>query len=151
MNPPVYVLPPALTVHTPPEPPANEIADLLRQTIALQQEQLAVLKALQQGQQVLLANQDGNARWRAFLARWDTEFPGIGPACKQSVPAVERAYLTMIRDVTEKLADDPEAFEDEFVLAEFLDRYGMRLSQLGNLLGQIAPLADAAPPPPEKG
>ena len=35
---------------------------------------------------------------------------------------------------------------DEFVMGEFLDRFGVRLSQLGNILSQIGPLADAAPP-----
>jgi len=33
---------------------------------------------------------------------------------------------------------------DEFWLNEFIDRYGMRLTQLGNIVSQIAPLAEAA-------
>lgn len=138
MNAPVYVLPPALTVHGQPDvPPATEVPDLLRQLLALQQEQVNLLKAQQ-------ASQDANARWRAFLARWEGEFPGIGAACKQAMPLLERAYLTLIRDLTERLADEPDALSDEFVLSEFLDRYGMRLGQLGNLIGQLAPLADAS-------
>ena len=32
----------------------------------------------------------------------------------------------------------------EFSLGEFLDRYGMRLAQLGNVLNVLGPLADAA-------
>jgi hypothetical protein len=138
MNAPVYVLPPALTINGQPgAPPATEVPDLLRQLIALQQEQVNLLKVQQ-------ASQDANARWRSFLARWEGEFPGIGAACKQALPALERAYLTLIRDLTEKLADEPDALSDEFALSEFLDRYGMRLSQLGNILGQLAPLGDAA-------
>ena len=144
MNAPVFVLPPALTVHTPPEAPSTELTDLLRQLVALQQEQVAVLKALQQAQQTLLANQDGNARWRSFLARWAAEFPGIGGGCKQALPALEREYLSLIREVTDKFAENPDALADEFLLSEFLDRYGMRISQLGNLLSQLAPLADAS-------
>ena len=143
MTAPVYVMPPPLTVYGPAEAAPNELADLLRQLVVVQQEQLSLLKA-QQAQQ---ANQDGGARWRAFLARWETEFPGIGAACRQVIPALERAYLTLVRDVTEKIIDDPDALTDEFQLAEFLDRYGTRLGQMGNLMGQIAPLADAAPPP----
>jgi hypothetical protein len=90
------------------------------------------------------ANQDAGARWRSFLARWEAEFPGIGAACRQAMPLLERAYLALVRDLTEKLSDDPDALSDEFVLSEFLDRYGMRLGQLGNVIGQLAPLADAA-------
>jgi hypothetical protein len=141
MTAPVYVMPPALTVHGPVEPPANELAELLRQLVTLQQEQVSVLKAQQQAQQ---KSQDGNERWRAFLSRWEGEFPGIGAACKQVLPALERAYLTLIRELTDKLAADPEMLTDDFVLSEFLDRYGMRLGQVGNLMSQLAPLADAS-------
>ena len=140
MTAPVYVMPPALTVHGPAEAPPSELADLLRQLVALQQEQVSLLK-------MQLANQDSAARWRAFLARWEDEFPGLGVACRQAMPAIERAYLTLVRDAVEKIADDPDALTDEFQLAEFLDRYGTRLGQMGNFMGQIAPLADAAPPP----
>jgi hypothetical protein len=138
MNAPVYVMPPALTINGQPDaPPAAEVPDLLRQLIALQQEQVNLLKAQQ-------ASQDAGARWRSFLSRWEGEFPGIGSACKQTLPLVERAYLTLIRDLTERLADEPDALADDFSLSEFLDRYGMRLGQLGNVLGQLAPLADAS-------
>ncbi len=138
MNAPVYVLPPSLTVNGHPDgPPAPEVPDLLRQLVALQQEQVRLLKVQQ-------ASQDVGARWRAFLARWENEFPDIGSACQQSMPILERAYLTLIRDLTEKLAEEPDALVDEFVLSEFLDRHGARLCQLGNVIGQLAPLADAA-------
>ena len=150
MTAPVYVMPPALTVHGPVEAPANELAELLRQLVTLQQEQVSVLKAQQQAQQ---KTQDGNERWRSFLARWEGEFPGLGAACKQVLPALERAYLSLIRELTEKLADEPDMLTDEFALSEFLDRFGMKLGQLGNLMSQLAPLADAsaASNPTEKG
>jgi hypothetical protein len=141
MTAPVYVMPPALTVHGPAEVPANEQTELLRQLVTLQQEQVSVLKAQQQAQQKA---QDGNERWRAFLARWESEFPGIGAACKLVLPALERAYLSLIRELTDKLADEPDMLTDDFVLSEFLDRYGMRLGQIGNLMSQLAPLADAS-------
>ncbi len=143
MTAPVYVMPPALTVHGPVEAPANELAELLRQLVTLQQEQVSVLKA-QQAQQ---KPPDGNERWRSFLARWEGEFPGLGAACKQVLPALERAYLSLIRELTEKLADEPDMLTDEFALSEFLDRFGMKLGQLGNLMSQLAPLADASATP----
>jgi hypothetical protein len=139
MNAPVYVMPPALTIHGQPDTPPSEVPDLLRQLIALQQEQVSLIKAQQ-------ASQDGGAKWRAFLSRWENEFPGIGTSCKAVLPLLERAYLALIRDLTERLQENPDAVGDEFSLSEFLDRYGMRLGQLGNILGQLAPLADAAPP-----
>lgn len=139
MNAPLYVAPPTLL--PPPEPaqPTREIVELLRQMIGLQQEQLGLMKAQ-------LASQDSTTRWRSFLARWEDEFPNIGPACKQVLPALERAYLSLIRDLTERVtANDAGELDDEFVLGEFLDRYGIRLGQLANIVSQLAPLAEATP------
>jgi hypothetical protein len=133
----LYVTPPM--VRLPDPPPPADAADLLRQLLEVQREQLGVLR-----QQA--AQSDGAARWRAFLARWQDEFPGIGPACKTVLPVVERAYLTLVQELTDRLLDDAaEPLENEFVLNEFLDRYGMRLGQLGTVLSQLGPLADAAP------
>ena len=41
-----------------------------------------------------------------------------------------------------------DAFDSEFALGEFLDKFGMKLGQLGQIINQIMPLAEAAPPPP---
>lgn len=120
-------------------PPAPDPADSLRQLLEVQREQLAVLKAQ-------AAAADSIARWRAFLARWQTDFPDIGTACKQVLPVVERAYLTLMQDLTDRLKDDSnDPIDTDFALGEFLDRYGMRLGQLGTVLSQLGPLADAAP------
>jgi hypothetical protein len=123
-----------------PAPPAAgpELADLLRQTLDVQREQLALQKAQ-------MANQDGLARWRALLARWEGDFPGIGQTCRQLLPSVERTYLNLMRELTEKIKESGGDLDDEFTLGEFLDRYGMRLNQLGTILGQLGTLADAAP------
>jgi hypothetical protein len=140
MQAPLYVAPPP-PVQLPDLPPvSSEVPDLLRQLIDAQREQVALLRAQ-------MAAQDQTAKWRAFLARWAGEFPDIGAACKQALPALERAYLGLIKDLTARLrGDDPDDLTDEFVLTEFLDRYGMRLGQLATIMSQLAPLADAAPP-----
>jgi hypothetical protein len=145
MHAPIYITPPMLL--PPPEPAGSsrELADLLRQIVGLQQEQIGLLKA-----QIL--NQDNGAKWRSFLARWENEFPQIGTSCQQALPILERAYLGLVRELTERVnAAEAAELDDEFVLGEFLDRFGIRLGQLGNILGQIAPLADATPAPMENG
>jgi hypothetical protein len=138
MNPPIYVSTPALIL--PPAAPAKtaDLGDLLRQVVEVQKEQLAVLKAQ-------AAAQDTQARWRAFLTRWQGDFPDIGPACREVLPVIERAYLGLIRELTDRLRGEDGGLDDEFLLGEFLDRYGMRLGQLGTILSQLSPLADAAP------
>src|SRR5579885_3401904 len=137
MDAPIYVAPPA--VNLPPAPGAGpDVADLLRQVLEVQKDQLAVLKAQS-------AAQDGVARWRAFLTRWQDDFPGLGAACRQVLPLVERAYLGLIQELTDRRRDPDGGLDNDFLLGEFLDRYGMRLGQLGTILNQLGPLADAAP------
>jgi hypothetical protein len=135
-----YVVPPPTAAF--PVPPATNTADgqaaLLRELIDVQREQLAYLRAAHDVQ-------NASARWQNFLARWSEEFPGVGDGCVKAFPLIERAFLRLLDDLTRRLTDeDAESIDDEFSLGEFLDRYGMRLSQLGNVLNVLGPLADAA-------
>ena len=97
MNGPLYVTP-AAPVRLPDVAAGTEVADLLRQLLDVQREQVALLKAQQ-------AAQDNLSRWKAFLNRWAGEFPGVGGACRQALPALERAYLELINDLTNRLKD----------------------------------------------
>ncbi|MFL5244960.1 MAG: hypothetical protein ACJ8FY_22895 [Gemmataceae bacterium] len=115
-----------------------EIADLLRQILEVQREQLTHLRVVH----------DSNARWRAFLSRWQIDFPDLSDACRHAVPALERTYVNLISELTGRLCNDGEddSLDSEFALREFLDLYGMRLAQLGTILNLVAPLAEAGPP-----
>jgi hypothetical protein len=123
--------------HAPPSSPA-ETAELLRQLIELQREQVNLLRAAN-------AVHDAGARWRAFLARWEGDFPQVAAGCRQALPALERAYISLIADLTDQLQQHgSDALDNDFALGEFLDRYGMRLGQLGTILSLVGPLAEAA-------
>jgi len=133
------VAPPTSAMPIPPSAPAGDgHGTLLRELIDVQREQLAYLRAAHEAQNT-------TARWQAFLSRWAEEFPGVAEGCQKSFPLIERAFLRLLDDVTRRLTDeDAEGIDDEFSLGEFLDRYGMRLAQLGNVLNILGPLADAA-------
>lgn len=122
----------------PPATPAGvpETVDLLRQLLEVQREQLA-------HQRAAAAAHDMTARWRAFLTRWQQDFPDLGENCRKALPQLERCYGQMIHELTEKLNDDEQGLENEFAVQEFLDRFGMRLAQLGTILNLVAPLAEA--------
>lgn len=128
----------------PPPDPAVQAqaatAELLRQILEVQREQLAYLRAS-------AASHDMAARWKAFLARWQDDFPGLGEACRKSIPLLEKTYGKLIADLTERLTGDgdEDPLDSEFALQDFLDRYGMRLAQLGTILNLVAPLAEAGP------
>lgn len=121
----------------PPAPgPANtEVVDLLRQILEVQREQLHHARTA-------AAAHDMTARWRAFLSRWNNEFPGLAEGCKHAMPQLERAYGQLISDLTERLSED-DALDTEFALQDFLDRFGMRLAQMGTILNLVGPLAEA--------
>jgi hypothetical protein len=115
----------------------SETLDLLRQMLEVQREQLAQLR-------VSVAAHDVGARWRAFLERWQTDFPHLSGACRQAIPVLEHTYGKLIAELTDHLSrQGEEALDNDFTLQEFLDRYGMRLAQLGTILNLVAPLAEA--------
>ncbi|MBY0522226.1 MAG: hypothetical protein K2R98_02445 [Gemmataceae bacterium] len=134
-----YVVTPDTAAAMPtPNDPAAETLDLLRQLLEVQREQLALQRAA-------AAAHDSGSRWRAFLARWQQDFPELPDACRQAQPILERSYGALIAELADHLRQNgTQALDNEFVLGEFLDRYGMRLSQLGTLLTIVAFLAEAA-------
>ena len=116
--------------------PANvEMLALLRQILEVEREHLSFLRA----------THDANARWRAFLARWREDFPDLPDSCQQALPVLERSYSALISELAEYLRQDgTETLDTDFALQEFLDKYGMRLAQLGTILNLVAPLAEAS-------
>jgi hypothetical protein len=124
----------------PPPASSADVPELLRQLLEVQREQLAHLRGL-------LTAHDGAARWRAFLNRCRDDFGELPEACRQAMPILERTYAKLIAELTEHLSQSgSEVLENDFELQEFLDRYGMRLTQLGTILNLVAPFADAGSP-----
>lgn len=121
---------------TPGEPAATSV-ELLKQLLDVQREQLQMARNM-------AAAHDTQARWRQVLSRWTDDFPGLPETCKHVLPTLERAYIELIAELTSRLRDGEESIDNEFALAEFLDRYGMRLGQLGTLLSVVGPLAEVA-------
>jgi hypothetical protein len=129
---------PPVPVEPPPSSGSSETVELLRQILEVQREQLAQQRAA-------AAAHDMTARWRAFLSRWQQDFPDLADDCRKALPHLERCYGQMIHDLTDWLNEDEHGLDNDFTLQEFLDRYGMRLAQLGTILNLVAPLAEAAP------
>ena len=130
----------------PPQPlaeetvPANAL-EILRQILEVQKEQLHLTR-------MIVAANDGSQRWKTFLARWGDQYPNLASACKEVLPQLERSYIDLMSELTSRVQDDgDEALDTEFALAEFLDRYGMKLGQIGTILNLVTPLAEAYTPP----
>ena len=115
-------------------------ADLLRELIEVQREQLSVLRAQQ-------AATDERARWRGMHARHADDFPHLPGECRTVLPLVEKAYLAAVAQLTAELAD-PDADMADFQVTEMLDRHVPRLGQLWSVLTQVSQLAAVAPVDP---
>ena len=123
----------AAEVPAEPSLPAGAV-DLLRQILEVQREHLAFLRAAH----------DAGSRWRAFAARWREDFPNLAESCRDVLPILERSYGALIADLFDHLRQQGSAaLDNDFSLQEFLDRYGMRLAQLGTILNLVVPLAEA--------
>jgi hypothetical protein len=128
-SPPVPTRPPELF---------SPSTDLLRQLLEVQKQHLAHAQA------VAAANDTG-VRWRAMVTRWREQFPDLLDHCKEVLPVLERAYGSIIASMVEEIRQQGEdALDNEFALQDFLDRFGMRLGQLGNILNLVSPLAETA-------
>jgi hypothetical protein len=126
------------TVPSAPPDASAGATEILRQILEVQKQHLA------QAQSSAAAN-DPSARWRALVARWRQEFPGLPESCREVLPVLERAYGAILLSLVDELRQQgDDALDNDFALQEFLDRYGMRLGQLGNILNLVSPLADAA-------
>ena len=114
--------------------------DLLRELVDVQREQLQLLRQS-------AAAHDAGGRWKAFLSRWQDDFSHLPVACKEVLPQLEKAYMTLISDLTAHLREQgTDSLDSDFALSEFLDRYGFRLNQMGTILNLVGPLAEIAPP-----
>ena len=136
------------TAAAPPAPAGTDsTADLLRQMLDLQRDHLGQIA---QSQRDLLAQArsqalDNSARWRNLLARWRSDLPELPDHCRQAYPVLERAYVQMVSAMTRELSEQADdALDSEFAIQDFLDRYGVRLGQLGHMLNIVGTLAEAA-------
>lgn len=126
-------------------PPAPETAEKMESATDLLKEILQVQKQILAQMQVAAAAQDAAARWRSLLERLRQDFPDLPQACRRALPLLERAYGSIVANLVEELGQHgEEAMENDFVLQDFLDRYGIRLGQVGNILNLVGPLAEAS-------
>ena len=134
------VAPPTPSLNPPPVPTTEATPELLRQILDVQREQLGLMQAA--------AAREGDshiARWRNFFDRWHEDFPHLPMQLRESLPTVERAFLRLLQEMAHHLKEENSGgLDDDFSLGEFLDRYGMRVGQIGTILNLMGQMAEAA-------
>jgi hypothetical protein len=82
-------------------------------------------------------------RWRTVLQRWTEHYPELPGSCKTIYPVMEKAYLSMLDNLSQELIDQgKDAFDSEFALQEFIDKNGQKLGQFGHILSVIGPISE---------
>lgn len=128
-----------------PQPPADAfgmVAELLRELVVGQERQNKLLAEL-------LQQSSAAQRQRAAeLEQWKAANPDLARRCRTASETLSQIQNEFVDRLTDEVLENEESLLDgEFMLTEFVDRFGPRLAHLGNvqqLLSQLGHIADPA-------
>jgi hypothetical protein len=120
----------------------EEQTELLREVLSAQDRTNELLEELSG---VLAANQKQRA---TELQQWRNAHPALAGACREAAEALTRVQIEYLQRMTEEINDTSEDMvEGEFLLNEFVDRFGPRLAHLNGViqvLGQLSSVPNPA-------
>jgi len=120
----------------------NDQTGLLRELLAAQDRQNALLEEL-------VGHLVGAQKQRATeLGQWKQANPHLARRCRSAAEALGKIQTEFLESLTEEINDNYEVLVDgEFMLNEFVDRFGPRMAHLNGLLQVLSQLSAAASPP----
>ena len=121
--------------------PDMEQTHLLRQLLAGQDRQNELLEEL--------VSQLGAAqKQRAVeLGQWKQANPHLARSCRAAAEALSKIQTEFLDSLTQEVRDNYDALLDgEFMLNEFVDRFGPRLAHLNGLLQVLSQLSSTPAP-----
>lgn len=119
----------------------DESTELLREVLAAQDRTNELLEELGT---VLAANQKQRAN---ELQQWRNAHPSLAGACREAAEALTRVQIEYLQRMTEEINDtSDDMVEGEFLLNEFVDRYGPRLAHLNGVIQVLAQLSSVPNP-----
>lgn len=127
---------------------ANElICVLLRQLVEGQAKEIKLLEEISH-------HVSHHHRQRqADIGHWKQQNPDLARSCRIAAEALVKVQNQFIYNLTEEVADSHDTFSDsDFMLSEFVDRFGPRLAHLNGLLTVMSQLSavNQAPDQAEK-
>ena len=116
--------------------PNSAIIALLRQMVAGQAKQSKLLEDL-------IQHQNAAQKQRASeLGQWKEANPELARCCRTAAETLSRVQTQFLRNLTEEVLDNEDCLLDgEFMLNEFVDRYGPRLAHLNGVLQVLSQLS----------
>jgi hypothetical protein len=119
----------------------EEQTELLREVLSAQDRTNELLAEVSG---VLAANQKQRAN---ELNQWRNAHPALASACREAAEALTRVQIEYLERMTEEINDtSDDMVEGEFLLNEFVDRYGPRLAHLNGVIQVLAQLSSVPNP-----
>jgi hypothetical protein len=120
---------------------ATEITCVLRELLAAQDRQNELLEEL-------VGQLGGAQKQRATeLGQWKQANPGLARKCRSAAEALSKVQTEYLASLTEEINENYETLRDgEFMLNEFIDRFGPRLAHLNGLLQVLSQLSSTPNP-----
>jgi len=118
-----------------------EIVRLLRELLAAQDRQNELLEEV-------VAQLNANQRQRANeLGQWKQANPELAKHCRFAAEALGKIQTEYLAGLTREITENYDVLADgEFMLNEFVDRFGPRLAHLNGLLQILSQLSSASSP-----
>lgn len=123
----------------------QQMVQLLQQLVVNQQRQTELLEDINR-------NLHQAQRQKANeLAQWKQANPHLARECRNAAEALSQVQTNFLRNMTEEVQDNAEGMLDsEFVLSEFVDRYGPRMAHLNGVLQVLSQLSASNAVPKSK-
>lgn len=117
---------------------STQVVGLLNQLVASQNRQNELLEEL-------VKQSTAAQRQRASeLSQWKQAHPELARQCRTAAETLGLAQTEFLRSIADEVADNGEALSDgEFMLNEFVDRFGPRLAHLNGVLQVLTQLGHA--------
>lgn len=121
--------------------PATEMITLLRIMISHQEKQTQLLEEMNQH---LSAAQKQRIH---ELGQWKQANPELANSCRIAAETLTRVQTQFLENLTMEIADNEDSLVDgDFMLNEFVDRFGPRMAHLNGVLQVLSQLS-AVPTP----
>ncbi len=122
--------------------PSAEMTSLLQQLVIGQDRQNDLLEDM-------VDQMNASQRQRsAELGQWKEANPLLARRCRAAAEALSQVQTEFLHNLTVEINDNYENMLDgEFVLNEFVDRFGPRLAHLNGVLQLLSQLSSQSPSP----
>lgn len=111
------------------------LISVLRQVVTMQEKQTKLMEEMVHH---LSAAQKQR---QAELGQWKEQNPDLAESCKKAAESLNRVQLQFLETMTEEvISSDDGLLDSEYMLNEFVDRFGPRMVHLNGILQVLAQL-----------